>query len=265
MTDSPTFSHENGHGGPPVTDRTELEGGQGEYTFGTKPGGADSGKARAVVFDGDRRVVHFRNRHVPGRFFAVRALPHETFGYDEILAVYRGTTKSGVGVLEVVTTRGKARITGYNDAGLTFDEVAQRLCALAPNDRRSPAEEHPIMPLLYTVGGLAGLVLFLALLGELCRVVGVRGLPVGPVGTAGLVVTGLAGIVSGVAGVFWTTRLAHRWLGIKIALPLGLGVAGALGGLILVFSPVAVLIGFAAGLVTGAVMERRKSAAATEP
>jgi hypothetical protein len=219
-----------------------------EYTFCSKAGAVEPDTAKMVVIDRARRLVHFQNCHLRGRIFSLRAQPLETFAFDEILAVYergRRGDKDPRSVY-VITPTGKALVIGQDDSGITFDEFYQQMHAMAPDDLRAPAEEHPLMPLLYVVGGLLGMTLFLSQMPRDSE-------------KAWMVLGGGLGIVLGIGGVFWTVRLAHQWLGIKLPLPIGLGLVGALAGLVLFFSPILTLVGFLVGLSTGVVLERRKS------
>lgn len=229
------------------------------YRFDRKgrPSGPESDFERAVIIDRGHQAVHFWNCHTPRAFFALRSQPLVSFRFDEILAVYRCANR-GAAWLEVLTRAGKATVprTGPGDL---FEELHQQLRVLAPNDIRAPAEEHPLILPVYVVGGIGGM---LALLYATPRN---SGPPV-------LILSGLLGILLGVAGVFWTVRLAHRWFGVKLALPLGLAVLGALAGVFAFFSIVCAFVqgngihlcillalGTLAGVTTGVVLERRKS------
>lgn len=229
------------------------------YRFEKKAGAGEAGSdfERAVILDRGNQVVHFWNCHSPRRFFAVRAQPLVTCRFDEVLAAYEGRHRDAVWV-DVITPTGKARIPKADPAG-GFDDLCRQLRALAPDDRRAPAEEHPLMILVYVAGGLAGLV---ALLCALPR----------DSGAPATTLAGLLGVVSGIAGVYWAVRLSHRWFGVKLALPLGLGIVGALAGLVAFFEIVCAVTtgngihlsillagGFLAGVISGAVLEHRKS------
>jgi hypothetical protein len=116
-----------------------------------------------------------------------------------------------------------------------------------------------MMILVYVAGGLAGLV------APLCATPKDSGAPA-------TVLAGILGVVSGIAGVYRTVRLSHRWFGVKLVLPLGLGIVGALAGLFAFFQVVCAVVtsngihlsillaaGFLAGVTYGAVLENRKS------
>src|SRR5262245_5626153 len=87
-----------------------------------------------------------------------------------------------------------------------------------------------------------------------------------------MVLAGILGVVSGIAGIYWAVRVSHRWFGVKLALPLGLGIVGALAGLVVFFQVVCpfvegngihagllLAVGSLAGFLLGAVLEKRKS------
>jgi hypothetical protein len=231
------------------------------YTISRKQGAAGPGSEsdRSVIVDRGNQVIHFRNCHTPRRFLALRAQPLVTCRFDEMLAAYRGGSRGAVWV-DVITPTGKAHIPRTDPEGV-FEELYQQLLALAPNDLRAPAEEHPLMVPVYVAGGLGGMVPLLYLMPKNSS-------------AAVMILAGLLGIVLGIAAVFWTVRLGQRWFGVKLALPLGLGIAGALAGLIAFFQVVCAFVqgngihlsillggGFLAGVTSGVVLENRKSRA----
>jgi hypothetical protein len=229
------------------------------YRFSQKHGaaGPESESDRAVIVDRGNQVIHFRNCHTPRRFFALRAQPLVSCQFDEILAAYRGRLRGAVWV-DVITPTGKARIPRTDPEGV-YEELTQQLLALAPNDLRAPAEEHPLMVPVYVAGGLGGMVPLLYLMPRNSS-------------AAVMILAGLLGIVLGIGAVFWTVRLGQGWFGVKLTLPLGLGIAGALAGLVAFFAIVCAVVegngihlsillvgGFLAGATSGAVLENRKS------
>ncbi|WP_143393767.1 DUF308 domain-containing protein [Fimbriiglobus ruber] len=229
------------------------------YKFDKKCGtvGTKWDFCRAVVVDRGNETVHFWNCHTPRTFFALRAQRLISCRFDEILAVYRGRTRNTEWA-DVVTPTGKAHIVRI-EAAEEFDELCRQLLVLAPNDLRAPAEEHPLIALVYVAGGLGGMLPFLYLMPK-------------DSGTAEMILAGLLGIVSGIAGVYWTARLCHRWFGVKLALPFGLGIVGALAGVFVFFKVVCSFVegndihltillvaGFLAGATAGVVREKRKS------
>ena len=237
----------------------DLSGNLLVYSFEKKAGAGEVGaeSERSLIVDRDNQVVHFRNCHIPRTFLALRARPLVTCRFDEVLAAYQGRHREAAWV-DVITPTGKARIPKADPAG-GFDDLCRQLRSLAPDDLRAPAEEHPLMVLVYVAGGLCGLVALLCTL------------PKGS-GAPAMILAGLLGIVSGAAGVLWTVRLGQRWFGVKLVLPLGLGIVGAFAGLVAYFQVVCAIVpgngiqlsillvaGFLAGVTYGAVLERSKS------
>jgi hypothetical protein len=229
------------------------------YRFERQVGAGEAGSdfERAVIIDRGNQVIHFCNCHSRRTFFALRAQPLVTCRFDEVLAAYQGRHREAVWI-DVLTPTGKARIPKADPAG-GFDDLCQQLRHLAPDDLRAPAEEHPLMILVYVAGGLGGLV------APLCAMPRDSGAPA-------TVLAGIFGVVSGIAGVYWAVRLSHRWFGVKLALPLGLGIVGALAGLVVFFQVVCAFVvgneihagillavGSLAGFLLGAVLEKRKS------
>jgi hypothetical protein len=160
--------------------------------------------------------------------------------------------------IDVITPTGKAHIPRTAPVG-AFEELYQQLLALAPNDLRAPAEEHPLMVPVYVAGGLGGMAPLLYLMPRNSS-------------AALLILAGLLGIILGIAAVFWAVRLGQRWFGVNLTVPLGMGIVGALAGLVAFFAIVCAIVegneihlsillvgGFLAGVTSGTVLENRKS------
>ena len=178
-------------------------------------------------------------------------------------SVNRCSQRDGAKYLKVITSSGTAVISDKNSSGAKFADLAREMSALAPNDLRAPAETHPFMLPLCVAGALLAVIPYICLISQDRVVVWANrlgdALGSRPAVNLAMIAAGIGPIILGVASVFRAIRLAHRWFGVKLALPLGLAFFGVIASVFLRISVVSVVGVFLVGLTAGVVMERRKS------
>lgn len=200
-------------------------------------------KSGAVIVDPKQGVIHFENCHVPRRFLAM-AEPWFTCPLSDVRGVHRFQYRGES--LTIVTTKGKALVLA---TASDYSRLCEYLLKAIPENQPGFATDHPMMGMVYLAGALIGMFGGFALTTNRTSNT-----------TFGLIF--VFGSVLGVAGSHFLIFCADRLLKTNLARPIGGGMIGATGAVIIggflgpqlqwEIAPLLVLVG--AGAVIGGII-----------